>query len=204
MKQIKILMGISLAALVAVQPALADSSAAAVSTSASSSSSSFDEFIKHARANYSMEVIGANVAALSGNTDGTGTKLNINHYPSIGYRIGGKWNVMVTQPFSQNIDEIENGAKGAPRPFEATDPYVSLNNSRIMGSNTLNFKVSSQLRYYVPVSRGTVNAANDHKPTEAGNGRIRALLNPSISMMDGAFEITAPTYLFIAFPSSTD
>ncbi len=111
---------------------------------------------------------------------------------------------MLTQPLSQTIDETPEGEVGAARAFTALDPYVSLNNSRIMGSNYLSFNLSSQIRYYVPVSRGTVNAANDASATESGNGRLRTLLNPSIAMMDGALEISTPLYFFYQFARKSD
>jgi hypothetical protein len=204
MKQMKVLLGLSLAAVIAAQPAQADSKATAVNSSTSSSSSSFENFIKHARASYIFEVNGAKVAAPSGNVSGAGTDLQIIHYLSMGYRVGGKWSVNVTQPLIQNINEVAEGTPGASRAFDAADPYVSFNNSRIMGSNYLSANLSGQLRYYVPVSRGTVNAANDAKATESGNGRIRANLTPSIALMDGALEISTPMFFYMQFARRSD
>lgn len=201
-------MGISFAAIFAAQPVLADSSAA-VSTNSSSSNAFLANVAKNLKASYLFELIGPTTQSLSGNTDGNGTKLNINHYAGLGYRLGGKWSIGFTQPFSQNIDEYEqNGltADGRPAPdaFEAADPYVSINNSRIMGSNFLNATVSGQLRYYAPLSKATINAANDAKSTESGNGRFRALLNPAITVMDGALEISAPTFFYYQLARRSD
>lgn len=197
----QLLLALSLA--LAAQPALADSTASVNTSSASSSSSVLDTIQKYGKASYVFEMYGPTAKALSGNTDGTGTAITINHYFGVGAKIGGKWSVGMTQPFRQNIDDVEQGAPGAKDAFHALDPYVSLNNSRILGNSANTFRLASQLRYYAPLSKSTINARNDGKSSEAGAGTMRAVLIPSLDLMDGALSLSSATYFYYRFASKT-
>ena len=170
----------------------ADSTAsvAAPATGGSSTSSTAELFKKvrsKTRSNYVFEMYGMNSKALSGNTDGTGGTVTINHYLGLSYKIGSKWSVSVTQPFRQLIDQKPSTQVD---PFVATDPYITFANSSILKAAPNNFNLSGYVRWYAPVSRETNQGASKASRTDRGNGLLRAGLNPSMTWMDGALNLT--------------
>jgi hypothetical protein len=178
--------------LISSQTAHADSSAsvAAPATGESSSSSTMETLKKiraKTRSNYVFEMFGMNSKALSGNTDGTGGTITINHYLGLSYKLGSKWSVGATQPFRQLIDQKPSSVAD---PFSASDPYLALNNSSIIKSASNNFNLSGYIRYYAPVSRETNQTAARAARTDRGHGLLRAGLNPSKTWMDGALNLT--------------
>jgi len=140
---------------------------------------------------HTIWLIGPNTQALSGNKDGSGTNLTIIHYPSIGYRLGSKWKVSVTQPFNQVIDENPKSSQ-----FGFTEPYINFSNSRILHSDIYGAHLSGAIRYYFPVAKSSYSAVNTGSPRDAGHGSVRIALMPSKSFLDGSLKL-AFTGLFL-------
>lgn len=192
-----------LTAALAAPMAYADSTASAPNSSTSSSTSQLLEKIgKNIKAVYEVDLTGPNTSALSGNKDGT-TQLKLAHYPSVGYRIGSKWKVSVTQPFTQLID---NKPESEAQAFTTGDPYMTFANSRILGSDRYNANLSGFVRYYAPLSQANISARKAASPKDTGNGRVRIFLDPSISFLGGdlSFDLTHNLYLRLASRNDQD
>jgi hypothetical protein len=185
-------LGLSLLGMLAMQPAVwADSSASAPAAESTSSSSSVLQTIrKNIRGTYVNEFSGPTIRSLSGNTDGGGTNLQMIHYMALSYKIGSKWSVGLTQPFYQRIDEKPSTEVD---PFEASDPYFTVTNPKIWGSEKYGWNLYGYARYYIPVSRATRQTADAASPKDNGNGRVRLFLNPTKTFLDGAVSLNLQT-----------
>jgi hypothetical protein len=191
------ILGLSLAGIMALTAnAWADTSAAAPAAASPTSSSSTSEFFsklrKNIRGSYINEFSGPYVRAPSGNLNGDGTNLQMIHYISLSYILGSKWRVGITQPAYMRIDE-----KPATEvdPFEPTDPYITFTNTRVIGSERYGTNLYAYLRYYVPVSKSTINGANDYSVNDRGNGQVRFTLIPSVSLLGGALNLSGATFV---------
>ena len=202
MKKMRLIALATLVAAFAAQTVYADSTASAGTSVSGSSPTLLENVLKKVKASYLLELTGPTTNALSGSKlDGKGANIKIVHYASAGYRVGSKWSVSVTQPFTQLIDEVDNQVKD---PFYGNDPYLTVTNSRVLGSNFLNFNLYAFARYYAPISKGTVNARNKSDPAETGNGRMRILIDPSISMGDFSVDFGQNLYFLFAKRSDAD
>jgi hypothetical protein len=179
----------------------ADTTSAANTSTSSSGPSLLQKIGKRVKANYLFELTGPNTSSLNGNMDGSGTNINIVHYPAIGYRIGSKWSVTLTQSFTQKIDDVDNKTAD---PFFANDPYITFANSRILGSDKYHTNLYGFVRYYAPLSKNTINNRNMAKPNEIGNGRVRIFLDPSIAFLDGDLSFDLTHNLYLRFNNASD
>jgi len=194
------ILGVCLAGMMAAAgTTYADTTASAPATGTQSSfSNTLQTIRKNTTGSYQMWFRGPNVQALSGNTDGNGTNLAMTHYLALGYKVGSKWRIGLTQPFTQLIDEVPAQAKD---PFVANDPYITFTNPRIVNSKKYGTNLYGYLRYYAPLSRSTnqlanysaASSANLKKgiPGESGNGRVRMYLGPTKTFFDGALTVNA-------------
>jgi hypothetical protein len=196
MEMMNRILGLSLAGILALTAnAWADSTsapAAASPSSASSTSEFFSKIRKNIRGNYINEFSGPYVRSPSGNLDGSGTNLLMIHYISLSYVLGSKWRVGITQPAYMRIDEKPSSQVD---PFEPTDPYLTFTNTRVLGSERYGTNLYAYLRYYIPVSKSTINGANSYSPSDKGNGQLRFTLIPSISLMGGALNLSGATFV---------
>lgn len=193
------ILGLSLAGIMAVSAttwadtsATAPTAAAASPTSSSSTSQFFSKVRKNIRGSYINEFSGPYLRAPSGNIAGDGMNLQMIHYISLSYLLGSKWRVGITQPAYMRIDEKPSTQVD---PFEPTDPYVTFTNTRVIGSQKYGTNLYAYLRYYIPVSKSTINAANDYSPNDRGNGQLRFTLIPSVSFLGGALNLSGATFL---------
>lgn len=193
---------LALAAALALHTAVAvaDSSGTETPAAASSSSDILGKLKKNAKANYLAWLTGPNSRALSGNVAGEGTALTITHYPAVGYRLGSKWTMMITQPFTQSIDEKPSTEQD---PFLANDPYITFSNSRILHSDKYGTNLFGYIRYYAPFSRATRDGYNAGSFRDRGNGVIRFYMNPSKTFMDGALTLNFVTLLNYSLPGNS-
>jgi hypothetical protein len=189
--------------MLAMHPAVwADSSASApAAESASSSSSVLQTIRKNIRGTYINEFSGPTLRALSGNTDGGGTSLQMIHYIAMSYKLGSKWSVGLTQPFYQRIDEKPSTEVD---PFEASDPYFTVTNPKVWSNEKYGMGLYAYARYYIPVSRATRQAADAASPKDNGNGRIRLFLNPTKTFLDGALTLNLQTLFQYRLPTHND
>jgi hypothetical protein len=176
----------ALASVAMAQPNLAQASSTnTLPSSAGNSSSSnawWETASKSMRASYLFRLAGPSVQSLSGNATGGGTSLAITHFPTLGYRIGSKWSVSATQPFSQRIDEAPAAQAD---PFVANDPYVTFTNGNILSQARHGVSLSGYLRYIIPVSRATNQNSKLGRRPDAGNGAVQVYLGASRSELDG-------------------
>ncbi|MCO5141692.1 MAG: hypothetical protein M9962_01225 [Oligoflexia bacterium] len=172
--------------LLASSVSLADSTATAPAGAQSSTSTMLSTLKKKVKAAYSIDMLGATVKSLSGNSSGNGTDLLFIHYPSIGYRIGSKWSASVTQPLLQYIDEKPSSQVD---PLVVSDPYLTFSNSKILGSDKYGVDVRGYFRYYIPVSRSTRRSVDNAATSDMGYGKTRLYLNATKPLLDGALSV---------------
>lgn len=144
------------------------------------------------RAGYDMELGGPTIKSLSGNTAGAGTSISIDHYFGIGYKLPGNWAWGVKQSFTQSIDEVPTATKD---PFVANDPYTTIVNSSVVKSEKYGMNLLAYLRYYAPFSRATSAETNKLGRKDAGNGRVRFLISPSKTWLDGDLTLSLTSFL---------
>jgi len=162
---------------------------------------SIGDFKSNIRAGYDMEFYGPSIKSLSGNSAGAGTNLTINHYFGIGYKLPGSWAWGLKQSFTQSIDEVPSAAKD---PFVTNDPYMTVVNSKIIGSEKYGTNLLAYLRYYAPFSRATSKETNKVGRKDAGNGRFRFLVSPSKSWLDGDLNLSLTSFLQYRMASNSD
>ncbi len=189
------ILGLSLAGIMALTAnAWADSTASVPASATPSSSSSTSEFFgkvrKNLRGTYQNWFRGSTIRTLSGNTDGSGTNLLMTHYAALGYKLGSKWSMSMTQPFTQAIDEQPATSVD---PFVAGDPYVTFTNSRVLHSDKYGTNLYTYLRYYAPFSRATNRNMNAASVNDAGRGQVRLYLSPTKTFLDGAVTLNLQT-----------
>lgn len=153
---------------------------------------SIGDFKSNFRSGYDMEFEGPTVKSLSGNTAGAGTSLKITHYAGIGYKLPGNWAWGLKQSFTQLIDEAPSATSD---PFVSNDPYMTVVNSKVIGSEKYGTNLLAYLRYYAPFSRATSQETNNVGRKDAGNGRVRFTIIPSKTWLDGDLELTLATFL---------
>lgn len=197
------ILGLSLAGILALtanawaESTAASAPAAAAPTSSSSTSQFFSKIRKNIRGSYINEFSGPYLRAPSGNISGGGTSLQMIHYISLSYILGSKWRVGITQPAYMRIDEKPSSEVD---PFEPTDPYVTFTNPRVLNSERYGTNLYAYLRYYIPVSKSTINAANDYSPNDRGNGQVRFTLIPSVTFLGGALNLSGATFVQYRIP----
>lgn len=184
-------LALTLAALLATSPARAEEAAA-------TSTSGWDTFTKNARASYLLWLQGMRSEALSGNRDGTGTSLVADHYAALGYNLGNNYSIRLTNLMRQTIDEDPTN-----RPTEFLDPYLTLSKSKLVSVEKAAFAVDTYLRYYIPVSNGTINGKNRGVINDTGRGQLRVYINPNKSFFDGALTVAFATLTQFKFNSNT-
>lgn len=173
--------------------AMADSSSASASAPANSSSSSiFSKVKENIKFTYINELYGMNSKSLSGNLDGSGRNLTMNHYESLGYKLGKGWSVAGTAVFRQHIDENPD-----TQTFEKRDPYFTVSNAALFNNERYGTSLYFFARYYAPFSRATKRGVNSR--TDAANGLVRIALNPSKTWLDGKITTTLGTSTYIRF-----
>lgn len=173
--------------------AMADTAASTPAVSGNSSSSILQKMKTNTSVSYLMWITGPktrSLSALSGSTESSpGTNISILHIPSIGYKITPKIKLSIAQSFEQTINQQAQSVDSDH--FVAGDPYLTLALPNISKNERLT--LTSSIRYYVPVSRGARRAADAASITDAGNGAIRAYINPGYSFLDGKLNISATT-----------
>lgn len=168
-------------------------------SSTSSSSELLEKFKKNIRGTYQLWFRGPTTSTLSGNTNGRGHNLALSHYFALGYRIGSKWSLSATQPFTQTIDEVPTND-----PFIAGNPYLTITRPSILGSQRYGTNLYGYIRYYAPVSRGSQRAVDAASPDEGGHGTLRLYMAPSKSFRDGRISVSAPFLLDYRMASRND
>jgi hypothetical protein len=168
--------------------AYAADSVTADNSSTSTNTSFKEKYLKNFSASHSMELYGAGVESLTGNTDGKGNAYNLIHYPSIGYTFkkpGVKLSVagQISQTF--NTDRTNDMV-------DFLDPYVTLSKPDLYKNEAIGLSMLGYIRYYVPASKGAresyelaAKAANDQ-----GNGKIRLLLVPEKKLFNDKLELS--------------
>ncbi len=132
-----------------------------------------------------------NTQALSGNKDGTGTALAINHTFGVGYRLSKKWSIGLTQSFTQSIDDVPSTEKD---PFVANDPYLMVSNTSLWNSEKYGMNVFGYIRYYFPFSRATSQTVAKAGAKDAGMGSVRVYVNPTKTWLDGRLTLNLVTF----------
>ncbi len=149
----------------------------------------------HGKANYLVWVIGPRTEALSGNKDGKGTALNIEHYFTVGALLAEKLTLNFTALVIHHIDEKPEEKE---KQWQWSNPYFTLTHGKLFESERHAFKLDGYLRYYVPVSRNIHDNINKGflnedggAPNDTTRGEVRLLLNPTKSFLDGSSLSTA-------------
>ncbi len=168
-------------------------------SSTSTSSELLEKFKKNIRGSYQLWFRGPTASTLSGNTNGRGQNLALSHYFAVSYRVGSKWSVGATQPFTQTIDEVPTND-----PFVAGNPYLTITRPNVFSSERYGVSVYGYIRYYAPVSRSAQRAADAASPDESGKGSIRLYLAPTKSFKDGKISVGAPFLLDYRMASRTN
>ena len=190
----QLVLGLALAAMFSFTASgFADSSTAAPASSGgvSVASNIFNNVRKNVTGSYLLELTGPNIRDLSGakadkKLGNSSTNININHYFGIGYKIGSRWRIGMTQTFSQTIDEFKNADVD---PLVAKDPYITLTNSKVLSSEKYGANLSAYIRYYAPLSRASSKAVAAAAADEYGAGKVRLLVAPTKTFLDGALTI---------------
>jgi hypothetical protein len=188
-------------ALVAIWAGAAQANSTAsvpTNTSTSTSSELLAKFKQNIRGTYQAWFRGPTTATLSGNTSGAGHNLALSHYLALGYKIGSKWSVSATQPFTQTIDE-----NPANDPFVAGNPYLTITRPSVYSNEKYGVSVYGYLRYYAPVSRSAQRAVDAASPDEAGKGSMRLYLAPNKAFRDGKLNVSVPFLLDYRIASRT-
>ncbi len=194
----KSMLGCALAVL-ATSSAYADTSTApTVGAPTSTAPSPWSSIKKNIRGTYIFETYGQTVQDLDG-VDGPGKNFTINHYFSLGYKVGSKWTISAAQMLGQKIDDNELND-----PLVVSDPYVTFSNSSILKNEKYGFNMNGFLRYYMPVSRATRQNANRASDEERGGGMIRFMLNPTKTWLDGALSFNLLSQIYYYVPSRND
>ena len=154
-----------------------------------------DSFLgKHGKAYYLAWLTGPRTEALSGNKDGTGTNLEIRHYPTF----GGKFNETLSLVFTPQFTQLYNVKPQAEqRHFTLDNPYFTLEDSKLWKNELYGLNLDAYLRYYLPTSRFTHDQNNvgylppdTLAPNDNGRGEIRLYLNPTKSFLDGKLTLS--------------
>ncbi|MGZ3655331.1 MAG: hypothetical protein ACXVB9_04490 [Bdellovibrionota bacterium] len=168
-------------------PALAEEASTSTAENAAASSSFLE---RHGKANYLMWLTGPRTEALSGNKDGTGTNLMMRHYPTLGFKFNDDISLTATELMTQTYNDKTDLES---RHFTVDDPYLTLDDAKLLHSETYGTNLDAYVRYYVPVSRASRDGFNTGylpsdtlAPNDAGNGQIRFYLNPTKTFLDGA------------------
>lgn len=177
---------------------LAGPAARAEEAAPATSTSGWETFQKNARASYLLWLQGMRSEALSGNRDGTGTSLVADHYAALGYSLGSGYSVKLTNLMRQTIDEDPTN-----RPTEFMDPYLTLSKSKLIDVEKAQFGVDTYLRYYIPVSNGTINGKNRGVINDTGRGQLRVYINPNKAFFDGALTFNFATLTQFKFNANT-
>jgi opacity protein-like surface antigen len=196
------------AAMFTAPAAFADSSSTVVvptttvpATSTASAASPAVSITKNMRAFYEMWLRGMNTQALSGNVSGGGTSLAITHTFGVGYRLGSKWAIGLTQGFTQTIDEKPASEKD---PWVANDPYLMVSNTSLYKNEKYGFNLFGYVRYYLPFSRASSQNVAKAARTDAGLGSVRLYLNPTKTWLDGKLTLNLVTLLQYRLASRSD
>ena len=152
-----------------------------------STSSTQSTILKNSIASYTMWVTGPTTGALDGK-EGVGSKVALDQFAKVGYRVSSKWTVSFTQPWTNTIRE----AAGKDRNLMWQNPYLTASNSNITQSTRYGTKLSGYLRYYMPLSHSS--ADNVGKRVDTKNGVLRAVLDPTKTFADGAVTVSGAIY----------
>ena len=145
-----------------------------VQTSVTENKSFFKTIRENLSAMYIFETTGPSLEALDGVKD-EGHQLNFTQYIILGYKLGEKTRLGLTQYFSNSIRSKSEG-----RNLSLGSPYLTLSHSSLFEKGKLN--VSGYVRYYVPLSR--TDAANAGKERDEKNGKLRFHIKPSAQLND--------------------
>jgi hypothetical protein len=163
-----------------------------------------DSFLgRYGKANYLAWLTGPRTEGLSGNKGGTGTNLEIRHYPTL----GGKFNETLSLVFTPQFTQYYNPKPQAEqRHFAFDNPYFTLEDSKLWKNELYGLNLDAYLRFYLPVSRLTHDesnvgflppdllAANDN-----GNGEIRLFINPTKTFLDGKLTLSGAMLANVKF-----
>lgn len=194
----RITMGLLLAATIAATPMA--SGAEATATSSTSSNSLWENIQKYGKASYTLEFSGPNMKSLSGNTAGEGTNLTLAHYLAGGASLGKGFGIKLTTLAVQSINEKPE-SDGKTLVF--SDPYLTLSKGKLLFSERNAFNLDAYVRYYIPVSNGTINAVNRGAVNDSGRGTVRLLVSPSKGFFDGKLTLSWTTFANFKFNSNT-
>ena len=196
-RKLKLYTVLSLLSLALLSPAHAEDT-----NGSQSSVSNFDlsSLSKNLKANYLAWLIGPSTKALDGDVGNTGyNQLTLIHYPSVGFKLNPKMTLMATTPVTQKF-----GAQSSEKPAEQltpNDPYISLSHSALLKNEKLGFNMSGLLRYYAPFSTATNNGFATK--TDARNGQVRFLLNPTKTFFDEKLTVSAQSFVQYRFARSS-